>query len=90
MHPPSLCLEITETAVLRRIERLAAPLQGLKRLDVQIAMDDFGRGFSSLSHLRGLPIDVIKIDGSFVSAVAVAGPDRPSSRRSCRWARRWA
>jgi len=39
-------------------------------------MDDFGRGFSSLSHLRGLPIAVIKIDGSFVSAVAVAGPDR--------------
>ena len=76
LHAPSLCIEITETAVLRRVERLAAPLQRLKRLGVRIAMDNFGSGFSSLSHLRALPIDVIKIDGSFVRAVASAGPDR--------------
>jgi diguanylate cyclase (GGDEF)-like protein/PAS domain S-box-containing protein len=76
LQAPSLCLEITETAVLRRLERLATLLGRLKRLGVRIAMDDFGSGFSSLSHLRGLPIDVIKIDGSFVRAVASAGPDR--------------
>ncbi|MGH2918765.1 MAG: putative bifunctional diguanylate cyclase/phosphodiesterase [Solirubrobacteraceae bacterium] len=73
---PSLCLEITETAMVRRLERLAPRLERLKRLGVRLAMDDFGRGFSSLSHLRGLPIDVIKIDGSFVDSVSVVGPDR--------------
>ncbi len=76
LHAPSLCLEITETTVLRRLDRLAGLLGQLKRLGVRIAMDDFGSGFSSLSHLRGLPIDVIKIDGSFVSTVASPGPDR--------------
>jgi len=76
LHAPSLCIEITETTALRSVERLAVSLQRLKRLGVRIAMDDFGSGFSSLSHLRALPIDVIKIDGSFVRAVASAGPDR--------------
>jgi diguanylate cyclase (GGDEF)-like protein len=76
LHAPSLCLEITETAVIGRVERLAPALRRLKRLGVRIAMDDFGSGFSSLSHISGLPIDVIKIDGSFVSAVARPGPDR--------------
>jgi diguanylate cyclase (GGDEF)-like protein len=76
LHAPSLCLEITETAVIGRVERLAPALQRLKRLGVRIAMDDFGSGFSSLSHISDLPIDVIKIDGSFVGAVARPGPDR--------------
>jgi diguanylate cyclase (GGDEF)-like protein len=76
LHAPSLCLEVTETAVIGRVERLAPALERLKRLGVRIAMDDFGSGFSSLSHLSGLPIDVIKIDGSFVEAVARPGPDR--------------
>ncbi|MEY2517646.1 MAG: hypothetical protein QOJ89_5004, partial [bacterium] len=73
---PSLCIEITETTALRSVERLAASLRRLKRIGVRVAMDDFGTGFSSLSHLRGVPIDVIKIDGSFVREVASAGPDR--------------
>jgi diguanylate cyclase (GGDEF)-like protein len=76
LHAPSLCLEITETAVVGRVERLTIALERLKRLGVRIAMDDFGSGFSSLSHLSGLPIDVIKIDGSFVGEVARPGPDR--------------
>ena len=76
LHAPSLCLEITETAVIGRVERLGAALKRLKHLGVRIAMDDFGSGFSSLSHLSGLPVDVIKIDGSFVEAVARPGPDR--------------
>ncbi|MDX6679643.1 MAG: hypothetical protein QOE31_3695, partial [Solirubrobacteraceae bacterium] len=76
LHPSSLCIEITETTALRRVERLAVSLRRLKGLGVRIAMDDFGTGFSSLSQLRGLPIDVIKIDGSFVREVADVGPDR--------------
>jgi diguanylate cyclase (GGDEF)-like protein len=73
---PQLCIEIAETAVRRRFEHLATPMERIKRLGVRIAMDNFGSGFSSLSHLRGLPLDIIKIDGSFVRAVTAAGPDR--------------
>lgn len=76
LHAPSLCLEITETAVIGRAERLAPTLTQLKRIGVRVAMDDFGSGFSSLSHLSALPIDVIKIDGSFITQVARPGADR--------------
>lgn len=76
LYAPSLCIEITETAVIGRVERLVAVLTQLKRIGVRIAMDDFGSGFSSLSHLSALPIDVIKIDGSFVGQVARPGADR--------------
>jgi EAL domain-containing protein (putative c-di-GMP-specific phosphodiesterase class I) len=64
---PSLCLEITETAIVEQPEHAARVLKALKKLGVRIAIDDFGRGFSSLSHFRSLPIDVIKIDRSFVA-----------------------
>jgi diguanylate cyclase (GGDEF)-like protein len=64
---PSLCLEITETAIVEQPEHAARVLEALKNLGVRIAIDDFGRGFSSLSHFRSLPIDVIKIDRSFVA-----------------------
>ncbi len=76
LHAPSLCLEITETAVIGRVEPLAPILAQLRQLGVRIAMDDFGSGFSSLSHLSALPIDVIKIDGSFIRQVARPGADR--------------
>ncbi|MCV5824920.1 EAL domain-containing protein, partial [Escherichia coli] len=73
---PALCLEVTETAVAGGIERLAEPLGRLRDLGVRIAVDDFGRGHSALSYLRALPVDVVKIDRSFVAGLAHAVEDR--------------
>ena len=67
--PGRLELEITETALIRDIDRALATLRKLKALGVKIAMDDFGTGYSSLSNLRAFPFDRIKIDGSFIQSV---------------------
>ena len=67
--PGRLELEITETALIRDIDRALATLRKLKVLGVKIAMDDFGTGYSSLSNLRAFPFDRIKIDGSFIQSV---------------------
>jgi diguanylate cyclase (GGDEF)-like protein/PAS domain S-box-containing protein len=72
----ALCLEITETAVLSDPVGAAARLAELRRLGVRIAFDDFGTGYSSLRHLSQLPVDVIKLDRTFVSALNRAGPRR--------------
>jgi EAL domain-containing protein (putative c-di-GMP-specific phosphodiesterase class I) len=66
----SLMLELTETALLRRDERLHSDLAELKSIGVKLAIDDFGTGYSSLSYLRDLPIDVVKMDKSFVEGIA--------------------
>lgn len=62
----SLTLEITETAVVTDQITVAARLRELHALGVRIAVDDFGTGYSSLAYLRQLPIDVLKVDKSFV------------------------
>ncbi|MDQ0473254.1 bifunctional diguanylate cyclase/phosphodiesterase [Labrys wisconsinensis] len=69
LTPQRLELEITETALIRDLNRALATLRQLKALGVRIAMDDFGTGYSSLSNLRAFPFDKIKIDGSFIKAV---------------------
>jgi diguanylate cyclase (GGDEF)-like protein len=69
LSPPRLELEITETAMVRDLQRALNALRQIKALGVKIAMDDFGTGYSSLSNLRAFPFDKIKIDGSFVKAV---------------------
>jgi diguanylate cyclase (GGDEF)-like protein/PAS domain S-box-containing protein len=66
-------LEITETALIRDLNRALSALRQLKALGVRIAMDDFGTGYSSLSNLRAFPFDKIKIDGSFIKSVDVNG-----------------
>jgi diguanylate cyclase (GGDEF)-like protein/PAS domain S-box-containing protein len=70
IEPHALILELTETALLRRDERLHADLTQLKSIGVQLAIDDFGTGYSSLSYLRELPIDVVKMDKAFVDGIA--------------------
>jgi diguanylate cyclase (GGDEF)-like protein/PAS domain S-box-containing protein len=62
-------IEITETALVRDLNRTLATLRQVKALGVEIAMDDFGTGYSSLSNLRAFPFDRIKIDRSFIKSV---------------------
>jgi diguanylate cyclase (GGDEF)-like protein len=69
LPPRLLVLELTESVALTDLAESARVLSGLKTLGVRIALDDFGTGFSSLSHLGTLPVDVVKIDRSFVQAM---------------------
>jgi EAL domain-containing protein (putative c-di-GMP-specific phosphodiesterase class I) len=72
LEPGALMLELTESALLRRDERMVSDLTELKAIGVRLAIDDFGTGYSSLSYLRELPIDVVKLDKSFVDGIAVS------------------
>jgi diguanylate cyclase (GGDEF)-like protein len=67
--PASLKLEITENAVAEDSDAMLARLRALKNLGVQLAVDDFGSGYSSLNHLKRLPVDAVKIDRSFVEGI---------------------
>ena len=67
LEPDSLTVEITETALMRDIERTAMRLASVKRLGVRIAIDDFGTGYSSMAHLQRFTVDALKIDRSFIT-----------------------
>ena len=67
----SLTIEITETALMRDIERSATRLASIKELGVRIAIDDFGTGYSSMAHLQRFSVDALKIDRSFITQLAL-------------------
>ena len=74
LDPRHLCLEITEGAVINDFDGALPKLRALKNLGVTLALDDFGTGHSSLSYLRQLPVDSLKIDRSFITDLT-AGRD---------------
>lgn len=69
LDPESLELEITESILMETYEDINEKLERLRNHGVRISLDDFGKGYSSLSYLRQLPIDVLKIDKSFIDSV---------------------
>ena len=76
VDPRALCLEITESVVMEHPERAAEVLRALRELGVRVAIDDFGTGHSSLGSLRRFPVDILKIDRSFVAGLGVCPEDR--------------
>ena len=75
LDPRYLEFELTETAIMQNPKSTIAVLHALKDIGVQLTLDDFGTGFSSLSYLKGFPIDALKIDKSFVRGLCTNAGD---------------
>jgi EAL domain-containing protein (putative c-di-GMP-specific phosphodiesterase class I) len=73
LDPRTLILEITESVMMADMELSIARLRALKKLEVRLAVDDFGTGYSSLNYIRRFPVDILKVDKSFVDGVAEGG-----------------
>jgi Amt family ammonium transporter len=69
LDPAALVIEITETAIMRDAELTARQLRIIKTIGIGIAIDDFGTGYSSLAYLRQFPVDILKIDRSFITPI---------------------
>lgn len=69
--PEKICFEVTETEAIANLDTVAIFFDRIKRLGCELALDDFGVGFSSFEYLKHLPADYLKIDGTFVGDVAV-------------------
>jgi diguanylate cyclase (GGDEF)-like protein/PAS domain S-box-containing protein len=75
-RPEWLELEVTESDILKDAEPAIATLHGIREMGMSLALDDFGTGFSSLSYLKRLPIETLKIDQSFIAGLPADGNDR--------------
>jgi diguanylate cyclase (GGDEF)-like protein len=74
IDPGQLILEITESVLMEDPERAARALSELRDMGIRIAVDDFGTGYSSLSHLQRFPVDILKIDKSFIDPLVRSDP----------------
>jgi diguanylate cyclase (GGDEF)-like protein/PAS domain S-box-containing protein len=75
LDPRRLCVEITETAMLHETSTVRSNMAGIHRRGIRVAIDDFGTGYASLTYLRRYPVDVVKLDRSFVMNVGVRPQD---------------
>ncbi|MEW6059060.1 MAG: EAL domain-containing protein [Actinomycetota bacterium] len=75
LDPCSLILEITESVMMRDVDLSIQRLTELKELGVKLAVDDFGTGYSSLNYIRRFPVDILKVDKSFVDGVNRGGEE---------------
>lgn len=75
LRPQALTLEITESVIMHDAESAVGMLRALKHMGVKLSIDDFGTGYSSLSYLKRFPIDILKIDKSFVRSLGVNDED---------------
>jgi diguanylate cyclase (GGDEF)-like protein/PAS domain S-box-containing protein len=84
--PELLTLEITETVMADETEQMIRRMRQLKGIGVGLAIDDFGKGYSSLSYLRRFPVDIVKIDKSFVDGIATGSDELALARAIVRLA----
>ena len=75
LEPSLLELEITESAIMQDTDRAILMLKELQEMQIRIAIDDFGTGYSSLSYLKRFPLNVLKIDQSFIKDITVNAQD---------------
>ena len=69
VNPKNIVLEITETFAINDMNRVMRIIEGLKELGPQIALDDFGTGYSSLNYIKQFPLDIIKVDKTFIDDI---------------------